>query len=75
MTFLVEGLFSILAREALKHNSFTSVGELTNTVENWTALEPRPVPVVWLKPSNTITSRTRRARTTLNRATKSAINH
>ena len=43
---LLEGWFSILTRKALKHNSFTSVAELTETIDNWTAHwnhNPRPL--------------------------------
>ena len=73
---LVEGWFSILTRKALKHNSFTSVAELTETIDNWTAhWNHDPRPLIWTKPANTILPKVHRARTTLNHATKSATDH
>ena len=73
---LVEGWFSILSRKALKHNSFTSVAELTETIDNWTAhWNHNPRPLIWTKLPNPIIAQTRRARITLNRATKSATDH
>ncbi len=73
---LIEGWFSILTRKALKHNSFTSVAELTETIDNWTAhWNDDPRPLIWTKLPNTILANTRRARITLNRATKSATDH
>ncbi|MCY3924264.1 MAG: IS630 family transposase [bacterium] len=73
---LVEGWFSILTRKALKHNSFTSVAELTDTIDNWTAhWNNDPRPLTWTKPPNPIIAKTSRARATLNRATKSATDH
>lgn len=73
---LVEGWFSILTRRALKHNSFTSVAELAETIDNWTAhWNQDPRPLIWTKPPNTISVKINRARTTLNRATKSATDH
>ena len=73
---LVEGWFSILTRKALKHNSFTSVAELTETIDNWTAhwnTDPRPL--TWTKTADTINAKIRRAHTTLNRATKPTTHH
>ncbi len=73
---LVEGWFSILTRKALKHNSFCSVAELTETIDNWTAhWNHNPRPFIWTKFPNPIIAQTRRARLTLNRATKSATHH
>ena len=73
---LVEGWFSILTRKALKHNSFTSVAELTEVIDNWTAhWNHDPQPLIWTKPPNTIITKVRRARATLNRANKPATDH
>lgn len=73
---LVEGWFSILTRKALKHNSFCSVAELTDVIDNWTAhWNHDPQPLIWTKPPNTTITKVRRARATLNRANKPATDH
>ena len=73
---LVEGWFSILTRKALKANSFTSVAELTEVIDNWTAhWNHDPQPLIWTKPPNTIITKVRRARATLNRANKPTTDH
>ena len=70
---LIEGWFSILARKALKNNSFTSIQDLEHTIDTWTShWNENPRPLKWTKPANDILAKTRRAQTAL---TKSATHH
>ena len=73
---LVEGWFSILTRKALKHNSFTNLAELTETIDNWTAhWNHDPRPLAWTKTTDDLIAKIDRARTALNHATKPATDH
>ena len=73
---LVEGWFSILTRKALRTRSFNSVAELQDTIDNWAAhWNHNPQPLQWTKTAEHITTRIERARTTPNRATKTATHH
>ena len=70
---LIESWFSILARKALKHNSFNSVADLTDTIDTWTThWNENPQPLAWTQPANDIIAKTRRAQTALN---KTATHH
>ena len=70
---LVEGWFSILARRALKHRSFTSVTRLEAAIAQWVAhWNNNPRPFTWTKPVDEILTKVRRARTVL---TESATHH
>ena len=70
---LIEGWFSILARKALKNNSFTSIQDLEQTIDTWTShWNENPKPLKWTKPANDILAKTHRAQTAL---TKSATHH
>ena len=65
---LIETWFSILARKALKNNSFNSLADLTDTIDTWTThWNENPQPLAWTKPANDIIAKTRRAQTALNK--------
>ena len=70
---LVEGWFSILTRKALKNRAFTSVAELTDTIEHWAAHpNHNPKPLRWTKQAQPVLDKIKRAQTSLNRATTPA---
>ncbi len=70
---LVEGWFSILTRKALKTRAFNSVAELQDTIEHWAAhWNHDPQPLKWTKTAEEIITKTKRARTALN---KTATHH
>ena len=73
---LIEGWFSILTRKALKNRAFTSVAELTETIQRWTAnWNNNPKPLRWTKTAEQINAKIQRARTALDHATKPATHH
>lgn len=73
---LVESWFSILARKALKHRAHTSVKDLEDSIDAWTAnWNTDPKPLKWTKAAQPIIDKTRRAQAALDRANKPATHH
>ena len=73
---LVEGWFSVLTRKALRSRAFASVADLKEAIDHWTAhWNHDPQPLRWTKTAEHILARIERARTALNRATKTATDH
>ncbi|MDE0066258.1 MAG: IS630 family transposase [Acidimicrobiaceae bacterium] len=70
---LVEGWFSVLARKAIKNNTFNSVEQLADAIDTWTShWNHDPQPFTWTKPAHDIINKVNRARTAL---AKSATHH
>ena len=73
---LVESWFSILTRKALKGRAFTSVAQLDNAIEHWTAHPNHdPKPLRWTKTAQPTLTKIKRAQTALNHANKPATHH
>jgi transposase len=70
---LIEGWFSVLTRKALVNNSFTSVADLTATIDRWTThWNDIPQPFVWTKAVEDIITKVKRGRAAL---TETATHH
>ena len=63
---LVESWFSILTRKALKERAFTSVAQLDDAIEHWTAHpNHNPKPLRWTKTAQPTLTKIKRAQTAL----------
>ena len=70
---LVEAWFSILTRKALARNSFSSVADLTETIDTWAHnWNQDPKPLTWTKPVDDIIAKVQRAQSAL---AKSSTHH
>ena len=70
---LVEAWFSILDRKALANNSFSSLADLTETIDTWAHnWNHNPKPLTWTKPADDIIAKVKRAQTAL---AKSSTHH
>jgi transposase len=73
---LIEGWFSVLTRKALRNASFTSTGQLADTIDLWAShWNDDPQPFVWTKTVHDIITKTKRGRVTLTALTESATDH
>ena len=63
---LVEAWFSVLTRKALANNSFSSVAELTETIDTWAhSWNHNPKPLAWTKTADDIINKVKRGRAAL----------
>ena len=70
---LIEAWFSVLTRKALTDNSFSSVAELTETIDTWAQnWNHNPKPLAWTKPADDIIAKVKRGRAAL---TKTKTHH
>ncbi len=73
---LIEGWFSVLTRRALTNSSFSSVDELTDTIDTWAShWNNDPTPFIWQRTAEEIVTKVRRGRAALHRVTESATDH
>ena len=73
---LVERWFKELTDKRLRRDSFTSVNELIDAIETWTAhWNQNPKPFIWHRTAEEIITKVRRGRAALNHPTKSATDH
>src|SRR5829696_7400485 len=73
---LVERWFKELTDKQLRRSSFTSVGHLIDTIDEWADhSNHHPRPFVWHKTAEEIIAKVRRGRATLTHAAKSATDH
>ena len=63
---LIEAWFSVLDRKALANNSFSSVADLTETIDTWAhSWNHNPKPLAWTKTADDIIAKVKRERATL----------
>jgi transposase len=73
---LIEGWFSVLTRRALTNSSFSSVADLSATIDTWAARwNDDPHPFIWHRTADEIITKVQRGRAALNRVTESATHH
>ncbi len=73
---LVEGWFNRLTARRLRRGSFTSVAELEDAIEHWTAhWNDDPKPFVWHKTADDIIAKVKRGRAALDHHIKSTTHH
>ena len=70
---LIEAWFSVLTRKALAHNSFSSVADLTDTIDIWAQnWNDNPKPFTWTRTADDIITKVKRGRAA---PTKTATHH
>lgn len=73
---LIEGWFAILTNRRLKHGTFTSVNDLVDAIDHWTAhWNDDPKPFVWHATAKKIIAKVKRGRAALTHQIKSATHH
>ncbi len=73
---LVERWFKELTDKRLRRDSFTSVDQLIDTIDEWAdTWNANPRPYTWHKTTDEILAKVRRARAALNHQIKSATDH